>query len=100
MEGKYRIQFVQLETRPELRTSDMGSPAKGSYLQEYDPEFFHGRGLVVWTEDWQKAKTFNTMKEAIEFYRQTSLVRPLRSDGKPNRPLTSCTVTFTKEVPN
>jgi hypothetical protein len=96
-----RIQFVQLETRHSLRRPGLKPPKAGAWLVSYDPDYMNGAGEVVWSMDWRKAKTFETLKDAMEYYYQTSFVKPFRdTDGKPNRPLTSCTVHFTRKVPH
>ena len=67
-------------------------PAVGSYLQDYDPEYAGGRGQANWTTDPAKALIFNTGAEAVALYMSVPKTRPLRPDGKPNRPLTTYTV--------
>lgn len=37
---------------------------------------------------------FADLAAALEFWRTTSVVRPRRPDGEPNRPLTCLTITF------
>ena len=67
---------------------------RGSYVKSFDPDAHNGGGLVTWAKDLSDAKRFQKLGDAMEFYRQQSTVRPLRSDGKPNRPMTVFTVTF------
>ena len=43
-----------------------------------------------------KAKRFADIAEALEFYRTQSARRPLRDDGRPNRPLAAFIATFTR----
>lgn len=72
------------------------TPFDGQYLVEYDPERDgvddHGEPMdahLVTTADPAKAKRF---EDLIEFQHTWALVcqrRPVRYDGKPNRPLTS-----------
>lgn len=66
------------------------------YLVEYDPsrpgvdpEGHLMLARVVTSPDRSKAREFETVKEAIDYYRQSHGVRP---DGKPNRPLTAFTI--------
>jgi hypothetical protein len=66
----------------------------GEYLKAYDPEAFDGRGDAVFTNDVAEAMTFKSMEEALTFAHRTPKARPLRADGRPNRPLTA----FTLEV--
>jgi hypothetical protein len=66
----------------------------GSYLASYNPEGDRGNGVATWTRDPAQAMTFPTGAAATACYRAVPLNRPLRSDGKPNRPLTKFTVAF------
>jgi hypothetical protein len=66
----------------------------GSYLASYDPEGADGTGLVQWTRDPAQAMTFATTEAASACYRAVPYNRPLRPDGRPNRPLTLFTVAF------
>ena len=66
----------------------------GSYLASYNPEGDAGNGVATWTRDPAQAMTFPTGAAAAACYRAVPLNRPLRPDGKPNRPLTMFTVAF------
>lgn len=66
----------------------------GEYLESYDPDFRGGIGKASWTKDASKAKRFPDFASAIGEWKRQSTVRPLRGDGRPNRPLTAYTVTF------
>jgi hypothetical protein len=66
----------------------------GCYLAAYDPEGNDGHGLASWTPDPNKAMTFTTGEEAVACYRAVPRNRPVRSDGKPNRPLTMFSLLF------
>jgi hypothetical protein len=66
----------------------------GSYLASYNPEGDGGNGVASWTRDPAQAMTFATSDAATACYRAVPLNRPLRSDGRPNRPLTRYTVAF------
>ena len=68
--------------------------AVGAYLASYDPEGDDGNGITTWTHDPAQAMTFPTGEAATACYRAVPLNRPLRPDGKPNRPLTRFTVVF------
>jgi len=85
MPGKYVLVCWGLatagyETPPEL---------VGQYLQSYDVEAHDGRGTAEWTAELSKAMKWDTVTEAVEAWRTQSRRRPLREDGKPNRPLTA-----------
>jgi hypothetical protein len=61
----------------------------GEYLEQYDVEAHDGRGFATFTDDPAKAMRFTDLSEAVETWRMQSKVRPLREDGKANRPLTA-----------
>jgi hypothetical protein len=86
--GGFRIVLISLANG---RTD--GVPV-GSYLASYDPEGADGNGLVRWTRDPAQAMTFATAAAASACHRAVPYNRPLRWDGKPNRPLTLFTVAF------
>ena len=62
------------------------------YLKTFDFEAYNGRGEIQTTASKKVAKKFNTMEQALAFCRTTSKTVPLRWDGKPNKPLTACTI--------
>jgi hypothetical protein len=66
----------------------------GAYLASYSPEGDGGNGVATWTRDPALAMTFATGAAATACYRAVPLNRPLRPDGRPNRPLTMFTVAF------
>lgn len=64
----------------------------GKYVKSYDPhDGLHGK-LVV-TADLQNAKHYGDVGDAFLDWKATNKNHPLRSDGKPNRPLTAFTIT-------
>jgi hypothetical protein len=71
-----------------------GQPCKvsGQYVKAFDPDAYDGLGAVDFTADPARAKRFANHADAWEFWRTQSKVKPLREDGRPNRPLTSTTV--------
>ncbi|SRR6266851_1092653 len=83
-DGKVRILCLSLA---DGRTE--GIPAVGCYLAEYDPEANGGQGSAAWTPDAAEAMAFESGVAAMECYRAQPRTRPLRADGKPNRPLTA-----------
>jgi len=90
----YYIRFVEMSGTVEFGDT----PAKGAFLSSYDPDFKQGKGMVYWTDDPKRAQKFDRILDALNLYQTVSILKPLRVDGKPNRPLTSCTVTVTKET--
>ena len=75
------------------RARDGSGPA-GEYLERYDPEAFAGGGDAEFTTDPSRALRFPGMREALECTRAVPRARPVRADGKPNRPLTTCTLQY------
>lgn len=88
------IKAVRLEGTATLR---QGDPA-GQWLQAADLEAHDGQGFAEFTHDPTQALAFNTTHDAIDYYLRASATRPLRRDGRPNRPLTAFTVSF-EELP-
>jgi hypothetical protein len=75
----------------ELRSGDF-HPHAGSYVLSYDADAESGRGRLTTTRDPGKAKTWPTSEDATKAWTVTSRTRPVRSDGRPNRPLTAWSV--------
>jgi hypothetical protein len=67
-------------------------PHANQWLRTFDHEAFDGRGHGEFTEDPERAMLFATSADAMRFWQRQSTVKPLRPDGKPNRPLTALTV--------
>lgn len=63
----------------------------GAWLASYDPEGCGGLGEALWTHDQDQAAVF-TDEEWAALYHVVPASRPLRPDGKPNRPITRFTV--------
>lgn len=63
------------------------------YLTYYDPEFLGGFGMVAGGAK-AEALRFADVGAALECWRLISTTRPLRPDGKPNRPLSAMTLTL------
>lgn len=62
------------------------------YLKSYDIEAHDGRGSAEWTRNRNDAMKFVSLNHAAGAWNTQSKIRPLRPDGKPNKPLTSFTV--------
>jgi hypothetical protein len=69
-------------------------PLTGAWLVSYDPEGNDGHGDALWTHDPAGATVF-TGDEWTALSRAVPANRPLRPDGKPNRPLTAFTTLST-----
>lgn len=72
--------------------ADPDQELAGQFLVAYDPEANMGRGEAEWTRDPAKALEFGSMREAFACLTQVPQARPVRPDGKPNRPLTALTM--------
>jgi hypothetical protein len=64
------------------------------WLKSYDIEAFDGRGNALFTDVPEKALRFADLGAAFEAWKTQSKRRPIREDGKPNRPLTAFSITF------
>lgn len=64
----------------------------GQFLMSYDPEAFDGRGDATFTKDIERAMKFDDTGQAFACWTAIPKSRPLREDGKPNRPLTTFTI--------
>lgn len=67
-------------------------PSKPTWIADMDWDANDGDGLVSITTDPSQAKVFHTNMQAYRFWQGQSRLRPLRDDGRPNRPLTAWTV--------
>jgi hypothetical protein len=68
----------------------------GCYVASFDADAHHGRGEITVTREAPCALIFHDPAAAFEFWKTQSSEKPLRLDGKPNRPLTAYTVEFVK----
>lgn len=72
-----------------------GEPPESSltlYLVTFDPDGNNGMGAETFTTDLAQAKRYAGFMEVMEEWKRPSTVRPLRDDGKPNRPLTAYSI--------
>lgn len=72
---------------------------EGLLLRDFDAEFRNGLGKADWTSTPAHALRFPSSAEAFAFWKTQSRTRPLRPDGKANRPLTAFTVDLEKAPP-
>lgn len=93
IKDKYGIRFQELTGRVVFSDTDVEA---GVWMQSFDAEAHHGRGEAAWTRVPREAMAFDSMEDAIAFYRTTPKTRPMREDGRPNRPLTAFTVSIEK----
>jgi hypothetical protein len=66
----------------------------GLWLRRYDPNAYGGNGMVEWTPNRDRALKFADAAQAWECCHRPSRVKPLRPDGKPNRPITTFSLTI------
>jgi hypothetical protein len=83
---------IRLLDAPGKIIKRMADPA-GMYVASGDADAHDGMGSLTGTRDIRKALRFAKASEAFAWYQTQSKVRPLRDDGKPNRPFTAFTVT-------
>lgn len=69
-------------------------PFDGQYLKAFDFEAHDGQGLIDMTPNIDEAMKFETFTDAFNFARTSPKCKPIRPDGKPNRPLTATTWEF------
>lgn len=64
----------------------------GAWLKSYDPDENEGQGGFEVTDDRAEALVFDDLIALRDCWAAQSTVKPLRTDGKPNRPLTAYTI--------
>lgn len=65
------------------------TPYDGQFLKAFDFEAHDGIGEITMTTDIAEAMQFPSMVEQFEFYRTVPKCKPIREDGRPNRPMTA-----------
>ena len=70
----------------------VAGPHAWQFLNRYDPEARGGFGEAEWTADAGSAMVFTDQEAALKCWRQIPVNKPVRPDGKPNRPLTAYTI--------
>lgn len=71
--------------------------SEGRFLKRFDPEAHDGLGEAEWTPDRAAAMRFPDATAAMRLWNTQSQTRPLRGDGRPNKPLTAYTVQLIQE---
>lgn len=86
-----------MKNRYTIRIID--SPFDGQYVVAYDPDkpgkAPDGKPMLATIETTPEplhARLFDSPGEAMDCYRQVSAIKPLREDGRPNRPMTALMV--------
>ena len=67
-------------------------PPRPFYLAAFDVDAHDGRGHTSLTVYIDHAMRFATAADALAAWERQSAVRPIRPDGKPNRPLSAYTI--------
>ena len=73
-------------------------PFVGQYVKYFDFEAYNGEGGGLFTDDPDEAMEFVNPGAAMDFWRTPSLTVPVRPDGKPNKPMTCCTIEIEEEA--
>lgn len=85
------IEYVGLEPpTPVLQRLARGH--EGRYLVRFDPGHREPLHRIVTSTKVSLAHVFSTAADALAYWSQTDPYRPVRPDGKPNRPLTAYTM--------
>jgi len=69
------------------------------YLVDFDVDAEQGLGTATFTLDRAKARGFADVSDVLATWKLQSTVRPLRGDGRPNRPLTTFTISPERRRP-
>jgi hypothetical protein len=72
-------------------------PPKPTFLKDFDFEHDHGQGRPVFTQKRSEAMKFDDPGKALDYWKTQSKKKPMRPDGKPNRPFTAWTVSILRE---
>jgi hypothetical protein len=70
------------------------TPHDGRYVVRWNSNVHYGTLAVDSTPRPEGARRFADIGEATSEWRAISHLQPRRPDGKPNRPLTALTITF------
>ena len=62
------------------------------YVREYDADGLDGYGRVEFTGEVHEALRFTGLPELLACWSTTSSTRSVRTDGRPNRPLTAYSI--------
>jgi hypothetical protein len=69
-----------------------GGDVFNTFLVSFDPDGNDGHGTVRLTDNIDHAKRFDSFAAVLEEWKRQSTARPIRDDGKPNRPLTAWSI--------
>lgn len=89
--SEYVLRVIE-SAAPAWKRGSLTEKPDGLLVVGCDVDAYDGLGFAELTADVTKAKTFPNAAAAMAYWRRQSTVRPLRADGKPNRPLTAYTM--------
>jgi hypothetical protein len=75
-----------------IHGTDYDSYDPPKFLKRYDLEFAKGFGMAELTNNRAEAMRFDDLDALLNTWKQIPESRPLREDGRPNRPLTAYAV--------
>ena len=73
---------------------DAPCPMAGQWLKYFNHDTADGLGFGEFSADPTQAMKFDSAAELMAFWTKVSATKPVREDGKPNRPLTCVSVTI------
>ena len=68
-----------------------GDKSVTGFVKSFNPDAAAGFGHLVVTPKIEEAQKFDSAADALACWKQQPTVRPLRPDGRPNRPLSAFT---------
>lgn len=85
----YVLRLIPMTEALGVLAESLDPEATPVYLEWFDVDGRDGLGSETLTFDIAKALRFETTEQALAAWKRQSNVRPIRPDGKPNRPLTA-----------
>jgi hypothetical protein len=82
-----------------LALSGMGEVAFPVWVKSFDIEAHDGQGDVEVTQVRGEAYCWPNPAAAMAAWNTISTVRPVRADGKPNKPMTAMTIELEEQTP-
>lgn len=67
-------------------------PGRPVFLQAFDVDAHDGQGSAAVVEDPMAAMKFDTQSDVLAAWQRESTVKPVRDDGRPNKPLSAYTI--------
>jgi hypothetical protein len=76
---------------------DVKTPHDGDWVVEWNPHTEWGVLGLSSTRERSKAKRFAHHADVFRQWKTTSIIQPVRPDGRPNRPLTAVSIEIEPE---